>query len=266
MNFAFIITAYLQLALVEQNIQRIRNEYKFLNNSPIVVVSTAEQDPGFAQLYEKYEEVYVIRYPDAPGSTGSTFKSRPNPAGNYISWRHEFLPARILLSLQKGVEFCRDVIGVDKVLHIHSDTHWKASKEQNLVEDISILDKAMIIADTSEAEESSSQLSKILPPMMHLHPEGLMLNLSKCSDNGYAFTFDKIFDQKSGFESHNFGSLEALLAQYAIYCLSGKNITKYDDVLPDEYFQNIYFRCCRPYHCETEYGLINLSGTQEDGK
>ncbi len=266
-DFAYLITAYRQKDLTEENIKRIRNEYKTsLKDSPIVIVTTSEDDKeNFGELQEKYPDVYVLHFPNAPGSEGADwFHSKENPAGQYISWRHEFLPPRILISLQKAMCFANDMECI-KAIHLHSDSYIPASYEEQLIKDIYLLDTVMIIADVSEDDEASAAANKVIPPMMHLHIEGLMLNLTKCLECGYGFTFSNIFDKNSGFQSHNYGSIEALLAQYAIYCLSGVGINKFDQELPKEYFQNVYFRMCRQYHgCWDQ--IVNLHGKQPDAK
>jgi len=67
-DMAFVITAYKQKNLVEENILRIQNEYKTLNEAKIIIVTTSEVDVGFKALEQKYKNVIVIEYPDAPGS------------------------------------------------------------------------------------------------------------------------------------------------------------------------------------------------------
>jgi hypothetical protein len=260
-----IITAYKQKDLVEQNIIRIRKRYRLLDTLPIIVVSTSEENIGFEELQNSYDDIHFLEFPNAPGSSNCNWwKSRPNPSG-YLNWRHQFLPPRILLSMQKGIQYAYD-IGLKKILHLHSDTYFKEENEVNLIKFFNMLDQCMMICDTSSEDEGAAQEVKILPKMLHIHPEGLFLNLEKCKSIGYGFEFFKIFDPNSGFISHNYGSLEALIGQFCIWCLSHKNILKYEDEIPKEYFENVYFVCNRSYYEATQYGLVNIRGQQPDGK
>lgn len=267
-KFCYIITAFEQINLVEENIKRIRTQYKILNNNDIVIVSTSDRDVGFERLENEYSNVHFIDFPNAPGNKNSSIRNRNNPCGNYISWRHEFLPMRILLSFQKGIQYSWD-IGFNKILHLHSDTYFKPEAENKLISYINQLDYCLMVADTSIEEELNAKILKTLPPTLHLHPEGLLLNLDGCYKCGYGFTFGNIFRKDSNFISHNYSCIAALLSQYLIYCLTGKNITKYDDQLPNEYHKNVYLRENRPYHSGSNgflSGLVNLSGEQSDGR
>ena len=73
-DFCFIITAYKQLRLTEQNVLNIRNNYNHLNSCPIIIVSTSEEDIGFDSISEKHDNIYVIKFFDAPGSLKNSLK------------------------------------------------------------------------------------------------------------------------------------------------------------------------------------------------
>jgi hypothetical protein len=261
-DFAFIVTAYKQIDLVKQNIERIRFKYQSsLKDSPIIVVSTSETPVGFEELDKQYKNINFIPYPNAPGSIDH--KGMPSPdnskAGGYVSWRHEFLPRRILFSIQLAMQVS-DFIGVKKIIHLHSDTYIHENYEYKLLNHIKLLDDYMVLADLALDEEASSPL----PPLMHWQPEGLMLNLEKCKKCGYGFRFNTLYKGKSWFQTHNWGSLEAILAQAAVKALTGKDILSKNDVIPQEYYDNVYFKDKRTHHGMFPTGLVNIPGGQPD--
>jgi hypothetical protein len=267
-DFGFLITAYQQTDLVEQNIQMIRHGYATLNDCHLVIVSTSEIDCGMKALEYRYPNVEVVEFKDAPGSSTCTwFERRPNPEVPYWSWRHEFLPARILYSMQIGIKRLYSK-GIKKMLHLHSDSFWSCEYEQNLVNDINLLDRYIAIADLSLHEEDHAQCHRLVPEGLHWLPEGIMLHLEKCKAIDFGFGFNHIFDGQTDFYPTNFGMLERLTGSYFHYCLTGKNITTYEDHIDQTYFDSVYFRCKRTYHGDFGpiYGLVNLPGIQLDGK
>ena len=84
-DIGFLITTYKQE--VESNIIRIRQKYQHLNKCKIIVVTTSEEDIGFKKLEQKYQDIFVIEFNNAPGSsTNTTFKFNPYPNQN-LNWR-----------------------------------------------------------------------------------------------------------------------------------------------------------------------------------
>ncbi len=247
-DFGFIITAYKQLDLVEENINRIRNRYKYLNNSVIIVVSTSEEKMGFKELEKKYENVFVIEYLNAPLQKGFILPKQGK-------W---FLPARILFSIRLGLLKAKK-LKLGKVLHIHSDVCWDENKENNLLKIIDELNNYYVIADGCIDERRINIVKKEYPDdLVHLHPEGLFFNIDKCDKIGYGFDFDLIFSNDINFEMHNSDSIEAILIQFFIFCLTGKNIIKREQIVPKMIFDHIKINVMRTYHGDFEHGLINL--------
>jgi hypothetical protein len=267
-NTAYLITTYKDKSGCENQINVIRNHYKYLNDLPIIIVSTSEVDINLVELYDKYEDVYIINYPSAPGNPKSSFKSRPQPDGSeYRSWRHEFISPRILYSINLGAKFAYRNLGLHKLIHTHSDGYWLPEVgEKSLLEDLDRINNLMAIVDTSHGEEEENVTWKILPQMCSWHPESSIFNLDRCYDTGFIFDFHKIFDEYSGFKAHNYASTECLLAQFCIWSLTRKNILKFDDELPKDYFENVYFRMCRLYHGIYPNGYFNsnINGEQPD--
>ena len=104
--------------------------------------------------------------------------------------------------------------------------------------------------------------TKIIPKNTHFHPEGLILNINECFKCGYGFTFHNIWNDKCSFKTHNIASPEALLGQYAEYCLSGNNILKNTYKLSDIYKEKVKIRNYRTYHGEFDDGLVNMKTIQ----
>ena len=120
-RLAIIITAYQQVELVERNLKRIRYEYpEEICNSPVIIVTTSEISL-FDHLVNIYSNTYVINFKNAPGNASQIehFQSRKNPAGDYLNWRQEFLPPRILISIQNGLEKAIE-LQCEFAFHLHS--------------------------------------------------------------------------------------------------------------------------------------------------
>lgn len=236
----FLITAYKQVELVEENIKRIQS-YKHLNNSKIVVVTTSEVDVGFKKL-ESYNNVHIIENKEVPEYTD---------LGT--------LSIRIYNSIQKGLFLLKDY-DVDVCLHLHSDTYWSFDKEKKLLNYLyEVYNNNYLFSGDLDihCEESSP-----LPKGVHFHPEGLIFNVSECYKYGYGFTFDKIWDDSYGFKSHNYKSPEALLGQYAIFLLTKENIINKSKEIPKLYFDKVKVRNKRTYHGEFNDGLVNIKTKQ----
>ncbi len=256
-DFCFLITAYDQVDLVIKNIKRIRSEYPIqLATTKIIVVSTHEEDLFSDKILD--DQTLFIHFKDAPGNKLSReFNSKENPAGKYLNWRQEYLPPRILLSIEKGLMLAYD-LGIKSALHLHSDTYWEPQKISNLLTEQKEISKYLFIGDLSFPNEYSSFRLKVIPFLLHFQPEGLHFNIQKSKETGF-LNFSEIWSYKSMFQSHNFGSIEALIGQYAHFCLCQSNITSYSQSLKLEYINNINFRTIRMYHGKFRYGLVNLA-------
>ncbi len=258
-KLAFVITAYNDVCSTENNIKRIRQEYKKFNNSDIIVVTTAEINVGFKELEDCYENVHVIEFFDAPGNAACDWWVSPPcyPAElerGYISWRHEFLPPRIILSVEKGLRLAHQ-LGNRYALHLHSDTYWLPTHEFELARQLTFMEHygLMLITDISKDEEDSVRGQCLLPEGLHIHPEGTIIALP----SGFC-DFHRVYDEKSGFKSHCYGSSEALWGQFAIWCVTGKNILSWKDHIPQDYYKRVLLRTSRTYHGVFPFGLVNV--------
>ena len=256
-DFCFIITSFDQVKLIEENIVRIRANYPAeIKNAPIIIVSTAEKNL-FKHIVEQ-KNLFFIHFKDAPSnSSNTTFKSKAQPTGNYEGWRNEFLPPRILMSIEKALDLAYK-IKCNSALHLHSDTYWRVNKTQNLLNEIRYkIKNKLFIGDLSFPNEYSSFIKKVLPPFLHFQPEGLLFNVKKSKEIGFS-DFSRIWDNKTEFKSHNYGSIEALIGQFAYFSLTGNNVINKKTKLINDYFSQIGFRTIRPYHGHFNYGLTNL--------
>ncbi len=263
-DLAFVITAYQQVNLVLRNIKRIREEYPDnFNNCPIIIVSTSETD-FFTPYINLYKNVFFIHFDNAPGNDSyvGSYESRILFKNKEPNWRYEFLPPRILISIQKGLEFATGLT-CKYALHLHSDTFWHPKKIINLYRELIILENYLFIGDLSAPNEISSCKNQVLPPKMHFQPEGLLFNLEKSNEIGFS-KFENIWSDNN-FMSHNFGSIEALISQYSIYCLTEKLniVNSYNDKIPSIYFNVIKIRTIRTYHGKFNSGLVNLNMSQD---
>ena len=255
-DFAFLITSYDQTDLVEANIKRIQNEYKTLNNCKIIVVSTHPQD--VMRYLEKYKGVIVICFGDAPGNPSVDWKSLSRNGG-YISWRHEFLPARIMNSIEKGLKRANH-IKAKYLLHLHGDSYYPADKEDKILADIAKIKNATALIDLNANEELPNLAGRYIGKGLHFLPENMLFNVKKCFDIGYGFRFSTIWEDGSKFATHDSGSIEAMLGQFAYFCLTGKNSLKGGDVLDDIFYREFIVREIRDHHSKNGFasGLVNL--------
>lgn len=290
-DFGFLITAYKQIGLVEQNILRIRDDYKHLNKSPIIIVTTCEYDIGFIELEYKYNDVYVIEYPNAPNPNNKISKSNTTltskdkfieskaPVFDWADrgendgfvpgtrWRYEYIAARILLSMRLGFIKSFD-LGIKTLLHLHSDSWWETSHEENLIRDIEKVrgENLLFYGDISEALDNGRW-----EPGFLFCPEGIIFNLDVCKRIGYGFNFDEIYfnnDNTNGILNNNkqffcsdFSSTEPLLSEFALWKLTGKNYYEYD-IIPNEYYNKVKVRMRRPFHGNFSSGLCNKETKQ----
>jgi hypothetical protein len=267
-KFCFLITAYQQVDKTEQNIKNIRENFDKLKDSLIIVVSTSADECGFRDMVQKYDNIAFMHFERAPGNPKNDWYKAHDQ--EFISWRQKFIPPRVLGSIEVGMSLAYQQ-GCETVLHIHSDTMCRGSKEDQLLLEIEFVQKnnLLFIGDLS----SPCEAVKALPPMMHWNPEGMLLNLVECGTYDYGFEisretleygggFTKLFNgSETKFRSHNYGSIEALFGQYAVYCLTGDNVLSPTDPVPEIYYQKTRARSSRPPHGDFGF-LINPGGEQ----
>lgn len=252
----FIITAYDQVDLVNDNIFRIRGLYPVeLSQCPVIVVSTFEEDL-FSTLLKRFDNTYFIHFKNAPGNPNSNFESLINPKGNYTDWRAEFLPPRILMSLQKGLKFAHQ-LNCTSALHLHSDTYWQPGKIKYFQNELKEIKNLLFIGDLSYQNEKSAFLNRELPFGIHFQPEGLHINIKEAINCGFA-DFSYIWNNESLFKTHNYGSIEAIIGQFAHFKLTGLNILNNFDHIKKVFHQRVKIRVVRDYHGSFSYGLVNL--------
>lgn len=258
-----IITTYQQLKLTKDNILNFRNKFTgYFSTCPIVVITTSEDDIGFKKLEQEFENVYVIEFNDAPGSSTCNWYDFDPYNGKYRSWIHRFIVPRIFMSIEKGLKKALE-LNYTKVLHLHSDTFWQVSYESKLNKLFEELDNYMIMGDISISDDKAGPT----PDGIHFHPEGLFFNLAKCIENSnYGLSYSTIFTHDSEFKSHNYCSPEALIGQYAAWCIDKVNIMDKSQCLSNNYWKNVKILLKRDYHGEFEHGLVNLKGKQPRGK
>lgn len=243
MNFGFLITAYQTVDLVEENLKRIRGEYTILNNCPIVIVSTSEEDVGFSSLVEKYKNVYFINFSNAP----------PITIDSYRGFRHVQigLGMRIFGSMELGMKKLIE-LDCDTIIHFHGDTYWVSEKENYLHQYAKELYESNALLSGDLCEEDGDGR---LPNHTRFHPEALLINLKNAETTGY-INLSEIF-KDDNFVSDHWGCIEGLIAQFARYKLDGGTIF-HDTKLPQIYYRNLLSRNIRPYHGHFDDGLVNI--------
>ena len=253
-DFMFHISCYRQVDLALQNIGNIRNNFKTLGQCPILVTSTSPDEVGFSDFPSEHEGVYVRLFNHAPGNPGVPWKSRQT----HPEWRLEYLPPRIFIPIMEALSIAY-MTGTKFVLHLHSDSFWMPDAEQLLIDECEMLEKENLLfrGDLSHLTDHVGAI----PPGTHFQPEFLLFNVAECHKYGYGFKFREIWDDKSGFESHNYCAIEALFGQFAAWKLTGNSITKPDDVIPDIYKEKVSVRCERGFHGFFKHGY-NLPGIQ----
>lgn len=248
MKSGILITAYKHPELTERTIKSFRNDFKILNNIPIVVVTTSEIDVGFTD-FEKYENVYVIEYRDVP----------PYKIDSHIDINMQestdknvgvSLAKRIFLSIERGLTKLKE-LGCDVCINLHGDTYWDYNKEGMLISYFNtVYNENLLLSGDLCLEDSNSPI----PQITHWHPEGLIININesiKCEFN----KLHKIW--LSNFITHNWGSVEGLIGQFAVYSLTGISIIDKTIPLPNEYLSKVKVRNIRNYHGKFNDGLIN---------
>ncbi len=269
-KFGFLITAFQQIDLTRKNIERIRNEYKFLHNCDIIVVTTSPQDVGFDTLATDFKNVHVINFRDAPGTEGSTFVTKSNAPSQDMPggiWRYNFLAARILYSMKKGLVKAKE-LGLDAILHLHSDTYWQSDKESILVAEMyNVIDDNLLFSgDCAESFERH----KRIPPNMNFCPEGIIFNVGMCIRTGFS-DFEKIYEgpnknfefvNKDEYWCKDYVGIEIILGTWAMWRLCGKNMLDVNDEVPELFRRKVKCRSVRAHHNSFPDGLVNLPQTQ----
>lgn len=241
MKTGFIITAYKQIDLCINTIDMIRNSYGLLKESPIIIITTSEEDIGFKELEDTDDNIYIIEYKDAP----------PYIAVDYlgISNYGVQLSKRILLSLQKGLYKAKE-LNIDVCLHLHSDTYWQSDKIYNLIKYMQdVYDNKLLFSGDLSLDDKNSPISEGI----HFEPEGLIININESIKYNF-INFENIWSSK--FRTHNFGSIEAMIGQFALWCLSGEYLLS-KDIIPNIYKEKIRVRSTRPIHGVFEDGFVN---------
>jgi|GEM_PF-1566924 len=241
MKTGFIITAYKQIDLCTNTINMIRKDYGILKTSPIIIVTTSEEDIGFKELENINDNIFVIENKDVPRCT---------PV-NYLGIEHYGfnLSKRILISLQKGLDKAIE-LNLDVIIHLHSDTYWQSNKIDILTEYLKdVYENKLLFSGDLSLIDVDSPITRDI----HFEPEGLIINIKESVKCGFA-KFENIW--AGDFNSHNYGSIEAMIGQFAVWCLSKQTILS-NEPLPKIYREKVKIRQTRPCHGIFEDGLVN---------
>jgi hypothetical protein len=249
MRPSILITAYKHPDLVENNIRRIRDTYTLLNNCPIVVVTTSEEDVGFYNMVKKYKDVHLIEFKDAPPYEPIWYGTSDQIAG----WNYGIsLSKRIFLSIEKGLNLI-DELNSDVCLHLHSDSFWETGKEKilyNLMKEV--YDKKLLFSGDLCIDDLNSSITK----NTLFQPEGLIINV----ETAKKYNFNRLSRIWEGdFNSNNWGSIEMLIGQFAEFCLSGILICDKNTKHSEIYEEKVKIRLTRTYHGFFENGLVNIN-------
>jgi|LakMenEpi03Aug12_release.lakeMendotaPanAssembly.Ray.scaffolds.fasta_scaffold214537_2 hypothetical protein len=249
MKPCILITAYQLVDYVELNIQRIRNEYKLLNDVEIVIVSTSEVDVGYKEMVEKYEKVHLIEFPDAPKYEAIYYDNGYEPPSMNVGIS---LTKRIFLSMEKGLKKL-DSLGCNICLHLHGDTYWDSKKEKNLYNILKeVYDGDLLFSGDLWDHDPNSGLDRYTL----FHPQGLVIHIPNSKKYNF-IEFNKIWN--SSFVSKNYGSSEMLIGEYAEFCLSGKILKNEGEKHSEIYYKKVKVRDIIPHHGEFESGIVNFN-------
>ena len=257
---SILITAYEN---VEQTLSNIKHLRSFLN-WPIVVVSTSHKPEiidAFNNLqYTQGVQPLLVKCIDAPGNPNYEWAS-PKIAHTdngeveqkYVSWRHEFIPPRIFLSMQIGFNLLLEM-GCNIALHLHSDTFWNNTPEalKQLEEECNEVYRARAMIWDLCIEDSGNNI--------HPHPEAIIADLEFLREKGILNLFG-IYS--GGFEHYNWGSPESLLGSWCYFNFFDKPILSPNQETRITFRDYFKARCKREYHGQFTH-ITNIAGTQPD--
>lgn len=255
LKFGFLITAYQQLELTRDNVDRIRNQYKVLKDVPIIIVSNSQEECGFNSIVEQYENIYYLHQTDAPYN---------NPG--YITYRDHYynIIPRVFMAMQRGSEIAES-IGLDIIVHIHSDTYYKPEYEQILLNTFNECKDFMVICDLSQC--MIDIIDRDTPHCLAWHPESMFINIKRCRELGYIFCFEDFLSGKYDFDLLNYTTIETIFGEIALNIVTGRTVKDIrssqdrDEVLRD--FQKFFkIGLTRYPHGDFPNGLVNLHGQQ----
>lgn len=252
MNFGILITAYNNWQQTLDNIRHIRSIPQ-LEKIPICVVSTAYEDNivnafNCFQYRLNIQPIITKVLLDAPGNPISVWEP---PKQDYISWRHKWLPPRILKSLDIGF-FLLNNIGLETILHIHADSFIQKDYVPQLIEE------ANQVFESFGGIWDLCMEDNLGPKNSHPHPEGILFDIDFLK-NSNILPFSNCYTD-SDFIHWNWGSPESLIANWIHYKLTGR-VLKQDSETSEVYNDTFRVRCKRDYHGTFDH-LINLPGVQ----
>lgn len=277
----FLYTVYQQVAETDYSISLLKSStYPEIRDAEIIIVSTSQEDV-WSDLAEKYGAV-LIHFRGAP-SDGTRWKSKSNPHGPVRTpsvapswpegtdppgglWRYNWLTMRILLSMELGIQTAR-TLGIKGLLHFHSDSYWGV-EQGNIINDYNVLigQSKMLMVDVAQQQENG-----VLPKGMRFCPESLFFNVDECYKYQYGFNFSDIWTNPNSngdfvniyeFCCQDWCASEALLGQYAYYCLTGYNVFTGQDELDSVWYDKIAIRQCRDHHGHFANGFSNIETRQ----
>lgn len=254
-KLAVVITAYKQW---ENCIRQIKS---IPNGIPIIIVSTAEDCSIFYDNMGDYftdSNVFFIPLEDSPGNPKCNWWISPPRRELYPSFRAEFLPPRILYSMEFGFKKAIE-IGCEFALHIHSDIF----KDYTLIDqEIERTKDKVALIDCNSHEELEPKRGSYIGCGTHWMPENQLINLKKAQEIGY-INLSKIYDKNTNFRYHDPSCIEGLFGLWAYYCLTGKNAITPKEILDPIFYDQFQVRCIRNHHGDfPEVGLKCLFGEQ----
>lgn len=286
----FLYTVFEDADSTKNSISILRSsKYEKISKAPIIIVSTSKNTNNFGSLAKEYD-CNLIEFRNAPGNNSEICqwisKSNPwiedkHPLSKCPSWsnnteppgglwRYNWLSMRILLSMEIGIKFA-ETLNIDGLLHLHSDTFWKSDYHHNIIHDYDMLinKNIMLITDIAQQQENN-----IIPSGFKFCPEGIMFNIPECKKYEYGFSFSRIYNNKNSngifddindFCCQDYCASEALLGQYAYFCLTHKNVFEPTDIVDPIFYNKIHRRIHRNHHGDFETGLVNVETIQHMG-
>lgn len=253
-GFGVLITAYENHKQVLDNIRHIRS-FKELKDIQICVVSTTENPQIKEAFYnlvyaENVQPLTVIVWDTAPGNKSGIYLDKIEKLDYFQSWRHKYLPARILLSIEKGLISLNNS-GCNVGLHLHSDTflnsiQWIKERLDGLKNLVAYWDLCL--------EDNGIYA----PEGVHIHPEGILINITNAISSNFIY-FSEIYE--SEFTHYNYGSIESLIGCWANYCIDGNPIMGPENKLGSNFNKLFKPILKRDYHGNW-FHYRNLEGVQ----